>query len=52
MAKKMSNLGMIVLAIYLIFIGLTQLISLNFSGMHIVLGLLAIAAGVLLLLGK
>ncbi len=49
--KLTSNLGMLLLAIYLILIGLTQLnIGLVIPG--IVFALLALGAGILILLGK
>lgn len=51
MAKGRSA-GLIVLAIYLIVVGLVQVISLSFEGLPFVLGGLAIIAGLLLLLGK
>lgn len=46
------SLGVILLAAYLILVGLAALISLAFPSMGAVLGVLAIAAGVLLLLGR
>jgi Na+-transporting methylmalonyl-CoA/oxaloacetate decarboxylase gamma subunit len=50
---KNRSIGMILLAIYLILVGLTKLVpSLNFSGMGIVMAILAILAGVLILIGK
>jgi hypothetical protein len=45
-----SNLGLLLLAIYLIIIGVSGLTPLGIPG--IVLSILALAAGVLLLLGK
>ncbi len=45
-----KNLGMLVLAIYLILVGLAGLVT--FSMPAIVMPVLAIAAGILLLLGK
>ena len=47
-----SNLGTILLAIWLILTGLLSLLSLSFAGSAIVFGVLALAAGVLLLLGR
>ena len=44
-----KNLGMLVLAIYLILVGLMSLFSISLG---LVLPILAIAAGVLILLGK
>lgn len=49
---RARSAGVICLAIYLILVGLSQLIGLSFEGFHIVLGGLAIAAGILILLGK
>lgn len=46
-----NNIGMILLAIYLILIGLMTLIS-GFIIPPIVMGILAIAAGILILLGR
>ncbi len=45
------SLGSLLLAIYLIITGLTHFIHLSFSGMSLILGGLAIGAGVLLILG-
>lgn len=45
-----KNLGMWLLSIWLILSGLIWLVDLNFAGLRLVMGLLAIAAGVLLLL--
>jgi hypothetical protein len=50
--KFTQNLGMLLLAILLILWGLTGLLSLSFSGLAIIEAILAIAAGVLILLGK
>jgi len=47
-----KNLGMLLLAIWLILSGLMPLLNLSFSGAGTVMGILAIAAGVLLLLGR
>ncbi len=43
---------MMLLAIWLILSGLVNLLGLGFAGLGIVMGVLAIAAGVLILLGK
>ncbi len=45
------SLGSLLLAIWLIITGLTHFIHLSFSGMSLILGGVAIAAGVLLILG-
>jgi hypothetical protein len=47
-----SSASSIVLAIWLILTGLIALLSLSFEGMHIIMGLLAVVAGVLLLVGR
>lgn len=46
-----GNFGMILLAIYLIVVGLTMLIS-GLAIPPVVLGILALAAGILLLIGR
>ena len=46
------NLGMILLAIWLILYGLIALLGLSFSGLPVIMAILAIAAGVLILLGR
>jgi len=45
------NLGMLLLAIWLIITGLSSF-GLNFPGLGVILGLLAIAAGVCILIGR
>lgn len=47
-----ERLGFILLAIWLILIGLRDLIGLSFNGFNIILAILAIAAGILILLGR
>jgi hypothetical protein len=47
-----KNLGMILLAVWLIISGLIQLLGLSFSGLGLLMGILAIAAGVLIALGR
>jgi hypothetical protein len=47
-----KNLGMLLLAIWLILSGLMPLLNLSFSGAGTVMGVLAIAAGVLLSVGR
>ena len=47
---KKSRLSIIVLAIWLILQGVVQLTSFSFSGMGTVMAILALAAGVLLLI--
>jgi hypothetical protein len=46
------NLGMLLLAIWLILTGLMPLLNLSFQGVGTIMAILAIAAGVLLLLGR
>lgn len=46
------NLGMLLLAIWLILGGLMPLFNLGFSGVGTVMAILAIAAGVLILIGR
>lgn len=50
--KINRNLGMLLLAIWLIVEGLVSLLGLTFSGIGLLLGILALAAGVAILLGK
>lgn len=45
-----GRLGMILLAVWLILEGLILLLGLSFTGLNAVMGLLALAAGILLLL--
>jgi hypothetical protein len=47
-----KNLGMLLLAIWLILTGLVPLLNLSFSGFGTVMGILAIAAGVVILIGR
>ena len=50
--KLPGNLGMLLLAIWLILYGCAILLNLSFNGLPQVSAILAIAAGILLLLGK
>jgi hypothetical protein len=50
--KITKNLGMLLLSIWLILYGLIALLKFNFSGLGIIMAILAIAAGVLILLGR
>jgi hypothetical protein len=43
------NLGLLLLAVLLILFGLISLFNLHFNGEYIVVGILALAAGVLLI---
>jgi hypothetical protein len=47
-----KSLGMLLLAIWLIVTGLLQFVSISFAGLGTILALLAIAAGVLILIGR
>ncbi len=51
-ARINRNLGMLLLSIYLILAGLGLLIGLHFVYMGVLEGLLALAAGVLILIGR
>ncbi len=46
------ELGMILLGIWLILYGLIALLGLSFSGLGVIMAILAIAAGVLILLDR
>ena len=50
--KINRNLGMLLLAIWLILEGLVSLLALSFAGIGLLLGIFALAAGVAILLGK
>lgn len=52
MARGARSAGMSLLAIYLILSGLSSLIGLSFAYMGAILGLLALIAGVLILIGR
>ena len=47
-----KNLGMLLLGIWLIVTGLLQVVSISIPAIGILLALLAIAAGVLILVGR
>jgi hypothetical protein len=47
-----NKIGVLLLAIWLIVWGLTQVLKLSFEGMHIVMGILAIVAGAFLLVDR
>jgi hypothetical protein len=47
-----KNLGMLLLGIWLILTGLVQITSIPIAGLGAILALLAIIAGVLILLGR
>jgi len=50
--KVTRNLGMLLLAAWLILTGLIPLLNLSFSGLGTVMAILAIAAGVLIVVGR
>ena len=50
--KLTRKLGMILLGIWLILSGLIAILNLSFTGLSIIMGILAIAAGILLLLER
>jgi len=50
--KLPKNLGMLLLGIWLIVTGLLQVVSIHIPAIGTILALLAIAAGVLILLGR
>jgi hypothetical protein len=53
MAMRLTrNLGVLLLAIWLILGGLIPLLNLSFSGASTIMAILAIAAGVLILIGR
>lgn len=50
--KLTSNLGMLLLAVWLVLTGLIPLLNISFSGLGIGMAVLAIAAGVLVAVGR
>jgi len=52
MSRFTKNIGMLLLSIWLILYGLIALFSLSFNGLGVIMGLLAIAAGIFILLGR
>jgi len=50
--KVTRNVGMLLLAVWLILTGLVPLLNLSFSGLGTVMAILAIAAGVLIVVGR
>jgi hypothetical protein len=47
-----KNLGMLLLGIWLLANGLSQVVTFNFSGMDTIMAVLAIAAGALIILNR
>jgi hypothetical protein len=50
--KMTRNIGMLLLAIWLVLTGAIPLLNLSFSGLGTVMSILAIAAGVLIAIGR
>ena len=50
--KITRNVGMLLLAVWLILTGLIPLLQFSFSGLGTVMAILAIAAGVFIILGR
>ena len=50
--KLTKNLGMLLLAIWLIVTGLVGLLGFSFSGLPVIMAILAVAAGVLIMLDR
>ncbi len=50
--KVTKNLGMVLLSIWLILTGVIALVSFTFQGLPMIMAILAVAAGVLILLGR
>jgi hypothetical protein len=50
--KLTKNLGMLLLGIWLILSGLIPLLGLSFSGLGMLMAILAVAAGVLIVIGR
>lgn len=47
-----KNIGMLLLAVWLILTGLIPLLNLNFSGLSLLMSILAMASGVCILIGR
>jgi len=47
-----KNLAFLLLAIYLILVGLQELFGLGFSAMGVIMGICALGAGILLLINR
>jgi hypothetical protein len=50
--KVTRNIGTLLLAVWLILTGLIPVLNLSFSGLSTVMAILAIAAGVLIVVGR
>ena len=47
-----KSAGMLLLAVWLILTGLASLVTISFTGFGVIMAILALAAGVLILLGR
>jgi hypothetical protein len=52
MGRFTKNIGLLLLSIWLILYGLIALFGLKFNGLDIIMGILAIAAGIFILIGR
>lgn len=50
--KTTQNLGTLLLGLWLVLTGLISLIHLNFSGLGLIMAILALVAGFLILIGR
>jgi hypothetical protein len=50
--KRASGVGLTLLGVWLIVAGLTQVIHLSFAGLGLLQGVLALVAGILIVLGQ
>jgi hypothetical protein len=50
--KLPKNLGLLLLGVWLILMGLVPLLNLSFQGLGTIMNILAIAAGVVILMGR
>jgi hypothetical protein len=50
--KITKNIGMLLLSIWLILYGLIGLLKFSFAGLDVIMAILAIAAGIFILLGR
>ncbi|HEX7588968.1 MAG TPA: hypothetical protein VF478_11685 [Anaerolineae bacterium] len=47
-----KNLGMLLLGIWLVLTGLIALVGFSFAGLPVIMAILALAAGILILIGR
>lgn len=52
MAAKARGIGAILLGVWLVLHGLISLTNLSFNGLGLIMGILALVAGLLILIGK